>query len=70
MTFGKAKRPLPTWVQPHRTVLRRWREKGTTWVELECGHIDAATGLDLATALRCDQCNPVPRNPPARAEGW
>jgi hypothetical protein len=54
-------RAIPTWEQPRRTVLRRWREAGTTWVELECGHDEPATGWDLATVLRCRQCNPIPR---------
>ena len=55
------KRRPPTWEEPRRSILRRWRHGGITWAELECGHTIPATGWDLATALRCSECNPVPR---------
>lgn len=59
------KRKPPTWEQPRRTVLRRWRDNGgITWVYLDCGHEEPATGRDLAGALRCQQCNPVPKGTP------
>lgn len=50
-----------TWEQPRQTILSRWREGDVTWAELECQHVEPATGLDLSTALRCQQCNPVMR---------
>lgn len=65
-----------TWEQPRVTILRRYRDSATTWAELECGHTEPATGLDLASAMRCQQCNPVMKplelRPPAdgRASGW
>ena len=63
MSTRKAPTPRrpPTWDQPVRAILRRWREGATTWVLFECGHEDTATGLDLASSLRCRWCNPVPR---------
>lgn len=53
-----------TWVQPMRSVMRRWRENTISLVELECGHVEPANSWPVATSLRCQQCNPVPRNTP------
>ncbi|MGZ4590242.1 MAG: hypothetical protein ACXV2H_07145 [Actinomycetes bacterium] len=63
-------RALRTWVQPHKLIQSRYREAGTTWAVLECGHTEPATGLDLSTSLRCQQCNPIPRTPSTPQEGW
>jgi len=65
-----------TWEQPKQPVASRWRDGDVTWARLACGHEEPATGLDLATALRCQQCNPVMRplelRPPAagKPSGW
>lgn len=48
-----------TWEPPLRSVMRRWRSAGVTWVELSCGHDEPATGKDRAVSLRCQQCDPV-----------
>lgn len=45
--------------QPLQTILRRYRTRGVDWAVLECGHEEPVTGLTLATAVRCQQCNPV-----------
>lgn len=53
-----------------QTILSRRRELGITWAELECGHVEPATGKDLFNALRCQTCNPVPRGMPPAGGGW
>ncbi len=53
--------PRRTHEQPRRDVVRRYRVAGVTWVVLDCGHEEPATGLDLATALRCQDCPPIRR---------
>lgn len=50
-------------VQPHRTILRRWRVAGQQWAELECGHTEPNNDLPMAQAIRCHECPPVPREP-------
>lgn len=55
--------------QPRRTILRRWRDSGVTFAELECDHIEPVTGLDLSTAVRCQQCNPIMRTIPTPSDG-
>jgi hypothetical protein len=52
---------VPTSRHPQRTILRRWREGAVTLGLLECDHTEPITGLDLATSVRCQQCNPVRR---------
>lgn len=58
-----------TWEQPQQPIASRWREGEVTWAHLACGHEEPATGLDLSTSLRCQQCNPVMKrlelHPPA-----
>lgn len=64
-----------TWEQPRQSILRRYRDGDVTWAELECGHEEPVTGLPMATAVRCQQCDPVMKPldqlPGAtRAAGW
>lgn len=49
--------------QPKRTILRRWREHGQQWAELECGHTEPNNDLPMAQAIRCHECPPVPAEP-------
>jgi hypothetical protein len=48
-----------TWEQPLQSILRRYRRRDVEWGVLECGHEEPITGLPMATAVRCQQCNPV-----------
>jgi hypothetical protein len=66
-----------TWEQPRRSILDRWRDGDVTLATLECEHVEPVTGLDLSTAVRCQQCNPVMRprplalpGLPGGASGW
>lgn len=63
---------VKTWEQPRQSILRRWRQGDVTWAELECGHEEPVTGLDLSTAVRCQQCQPVmkPLPMPSGGAAW
>jgi hypothetical protein len=61
VTTPKPRAQKEVYEQPLQTVLSRHRLAGTTWADLECGHVEPATGKDVYGALRCQQCNPVPR---------
>ena len=70
---ARARRLLPrprrrVWEEPERDVMRRWREHGHGFAELDCGHVEPGDDLPMATRLRCRQCLPVRVLPPAPQE--